>query len=206
MFNRNLFSKNFKLVRSTYKFTIVELAETFGLVSKTTVGAWEKGTNIPSTDILADLSTFFGISIDWFAGISRIPYTPDSIENAENYVFKKLMEVDKNSTYKFFYPSEYLNIDTRKELYSLSVRANIIVLSHYAYIPWKDEELNYKPKPISKFRNAVKYRTNLIMDHLYPTVHGASKHKKIFAIENLDKLLKRETSAPIYDIESDDFE
>lgn len=56
----------------------------------------------------------FGISMDWFAGFSNIPYTNTSIENAEDFMLKTLIEIDKNSTYKSFYPNEYLNTETRK--------------------------------------------------------------------------------------------
>ena len=204
MFNRIIFSKRIKQLRKCYKFTIIDFSTCFKIVSKTSVGAWEKATAIPSADVLADLSTFFGISMDWFAGFSNIPYTNESIENAENFVLKKLIEIDRDTTYKSFYPNEYLNAETRKELYSLPVRANIVVLSHCVYIPFKEDELNYKPKAISKFENAVKYKANLIINHLYPTVQVTSNHKNILYIGDLDQLLKREITTPIYDIESSD--
>ena len=204
MFNRIIFSKRIKQLRKCYKFTIIDFSTCFKIISKTSVGAWEKATAIPSADVLADLSTFFGISMDWFAGFSNIPYTNESIENAENFMLKKLIEMDKDATYKSFYPNEYLNAETRKELYSLPVRANIVVLSHCCYIPFKEDELNYKPKAISKFENAVKYKANLIMNHLYPTVQVTSNHKNILYIGDLDQLLKREITTPIYDIESSD--
>lgn len=204
MFNRIIFSKRIKQLRKCYKFTIIDFSTCFKIVSKTSVGAWEKATAIPSADVLADLSSFFGISMDWFAGFSNIPYTNESIENAENFVLKKLIEIDRDTTYKSFYPNEYLNAETRKELYSLPVRANIVVLSHCGYIPFKEDELNYKPKAISKFENAVKYKANLIINHLYPTVQVTSNHKNILYIGDLDQLLKREITTPIYDIESSD--
>ena len=204
MFSRTIFSKRIKLLRKSYKFTLIEFASYFKIVSKATIGFWEKENAIPSADVLADLSTFFGISMDWFAGFSNIPYTNTSIENAEDFMLKTLIEIDKNSTYKSFYPNEYLNTETRKKLYSLPIRANIVVLSHCAYIPLKEEELNYEPKPISKFENAIKYRANLIMNHLYPTVKGVSNHKNILYIGNLDQLLNRKITTPIYDIESSD--
>lgn len=42
------------------------------------------------------------------------------------------------------------------------------------------------------------------MNHLYPTVKGVSNHKNILYIGNLDQLLKRKITTPIYDIESSD--
>lgn len=93
MFNRIIFSKRIKQLRKCYKFTIIDFSTCFKIVSKTSVGAWEKATAIPSADVLADLSTFFGISMDWFAGFSNIPYTNESIENAENFVLKNLLKL-----------------------------------------------------------------------------------------------------------------
>ena len=74
-----------------------------------------------------------------------------------------------------------------------------IILQHA--VRFFEDELNYKPKAISKFENAVKYKANLIINHLYPTVQVTSNHKNILYIGNLDQLLKREITTPIYDIE-----
>ena len=71
MFSRTIFSKRIKLLRKSYKFTLIEFASYFKIVSKATIGFWEKENAIPSADVLADLSTFFGISMDWFAGFSN---------------------------------------------------------------------------------------------------------------------------------------
>ena len=102
MFDRIFFSKRIKQLRKCYKFTIVEFSTNFQLISKTSIGAWEKATAIPSADILADLSTFFGVSMDWFAGFSSIPYTKESIENAERNVFDKITEIDKSRVFLLF--------------------------------------------------------------------------------------------------------
>ena len=48
MFQRKIFSKRIKLLRKSYKFTIIEFASYFKIVSKTTIGFWEKENAIPS--------------------------------------------------------------------------------------------------------------------------------------------------------------
>lgn len=199
MFNRNIFSKRFKLVRSTYKFTIIEFASYFQIVSKTTVGAWEKETIIPSADVLADLSSFFGISLDWFAGFTDVPYTADSIENAEKYVMQKIIEVDTRDVYTNRFSKEYLNIEQRRELYSLPVRANIVVLLHCDYIPFI-ERFN---KDMDKKEGKTNIISNLLdnqLDRICPPSLRPSK--KIHYSEHLYDLMYLISTTPYYDIES----
>lgn len=202
MFNRSVFSKRFKLVRTTYKFTIIEFASYFEVVSKTTVGAWEKETIIPSADVLADLSSFFGISLDWFAGFSDVPYTETSIENAEKNVFSKLKEADRAKIFLAFFPKEYLDCTKRSQNYSLPVRANIIVLLHCSYIPYIEGYWNVQDKkqPSSFFDNVVQNFTQYFSPssphYRLPT------QKQLEYYEALGKLIKRKIQTPIYDIES----
>ena len=198
MFNRSVFSKRFKLVRTTYKFTIIEFASTFEIVTKTTVGAWEKETIIPSADVLADLSSFFGISLDWFSGFSDVPYTEASIENAEKYAMNKIFEIDKRKVYIHRIPEDYLNTEQRKKVYSLPVRANIIVLLHCSYIPFI--------KKFNKEMDKKEGNTNFIsdfldrqLDRICPELRPS---KKVLYDYHLYALLFKESSTPFYNIES----
>ena len=206
MFNRIIFSKRIKQLRKCYKFTIIDFSTCFKIVSKTSVGAWEKATAIPSADVLADLSTFFGISMDWFAGFSNIPYTNESIENAENYMFDKLKKADRASIYLSTLPKEYLDIQMRNELYSLPVRANILVLMHWIYIPRFEKYY----ENIQKYSNndtifsSIKNGINEIIDYFFPPVYGVPSEKKRTNTLNLFHLLHRKITTPIYDIESSD--
>ena len=198
MFNRHFFSKRIKQLRKSYKFTIIEFSTYFQLVSKTSVGAWEKATAIPSADVLADLSTFFGISMDWFAGFSSVPYTKESIENAERNVFDKITEIDKGRVFLYLFPKEYISCEQREKLYSLPVRANIIVLLHCVYIPYyekyktnKDEiqhntDINILAEDFKQYYFTYKYKLTV-------------KEKKY--VENLFLLLNRIVTIPVYNIE-----
>ena len=205
MFNRNIYSKRIKLLRKSYKFTIVEFSTYFKLISKTTVGAWEKETAIPSADVLADLSTFFGISIDWFAGFSNTPYTKESIENAEKYVFDKLIEVDKRKLFLFVFPKEYLDPEQREKLYSLSVRANIVVLLHCFYIPNREDNFKSNSYKEEFTKTGVMHTiTNAFIQYLFPPVYEVTSQKERTYLDNFYQILNRKITTPIYDIESDD--
>ena len=204
MLNRSIFSKRFKLIRACYKFTFVEFSNIFKIVSKTTVNSWEKETNIPSADVLADLSTFFGISMDWFAGFSSIPYTQESIENAESNVLKNIAEVDHANLFFKICPKEYLNHIERNTLYSLSIRANIIVLLHCWYIPFCEtyylkqaDDKSSNSSLVSEESGDDFYKPMLVFMPLLSTGKKFDEH-----YQNFFALLYRKITTPIYDIES----
>lgn len=200
MFNRTIFSKRFKLIRTSYKFSLQEFASIFKKISKSAVISWEKENNIPSADILADLSSFLGISMDWFAGFSSVPYTKESIENAERNVFDIITEIDKGRVFLYLFPKEYISCEQREKLYSLPVRANIIVLLHCIYIPryesyWKAREELQNRTVLDVLAEEFKQR------FLPSTDEPATAKEKAYA-ENLFALLNRKITTPIYDIES----
>lgn len=202
MFNRTIFSKRFKLIRTSYKFSLQEFASIFKKISKSAVISWEKENNIPSADVLADLSTFLGISMDWFAGFSSMPYTKESIENAERNVFNKIEEIDKGRVFLYLFPKEYISCEQRGKLYSLPVRANIIVLLHCVYIPryesyWKTREELQNRTVLDVLAEEFKQR------FLPPADKPATAKEKTYA-DNLFALLNRKITTPIYDIESGD--
>lgn len=200
MFNRIFFSKRIKQLRKSYKFTIIEFSTYFQLVSKTSVGAWEKATAIPSADVLADLSTFFGISMDWFAGFSSIPYTKESIENAERNVLNKVEEADKDKIFLHIFPKEYISCEQREKLYSLSVRANIIVLLHCVYIPMIDAIIKANEN-LKTMKQSLTNKPDSLALPIYQFDDGLTPKEQAYS-DNLLALLNRKITTPIYDIES----
>ena len=200
MFNRTIFSKRIKLIRKAYKFTIIEFSSYFKIVSKATIGFWEKENNIPSADVLADLSTFLGISMDWFAGFSSMPYTKESIENAERNVFNKIEEIDKGRVFLYLFPKEYISCEQREKLYSLPVRANIIVLLHCVYIP--RYENYWKAREELQNRTVLDVLAEEFKQHFLPPADEPETAKEKAYVENLFGLLNRKITTPIYDIES----
>lgn len=198
MFNRTIFSKRIKLIRKAYKFTIIEFSSYFKIVSKTSIGFWEKENSIPSADVLADLSTFLGISMDWFAGFSSIPYTKESIENAERNVFNKIEEIDKGRVFLYLFPKEYISCEQREKLYSLPVRANIIMLLHCVYIPYYEK---YKTT-----KDEIQHNTDInILAEDFKQYYFTYKYKLTVKektyVENLFLLLNRIVTIPVYNIE-----
>ena len=200
MFNRTIFSKRFKLLRTSYKFSLQEFASIFKKISKSAVISWEKENNIPSADVLADLSTFLGISMDWFAGFSSIPYTKESIENAERNVFNKIEEEDKGRVFLYLFPKEYISCEQREKLYSLPVRANIIVLLHCVYIP--RYESYWKAREELQNRTVLDVLAEEFKQRFLPPVDEPARAKEKAYAENLFALLNRKITTPIYDIES----
>ena len=185
MFQRKIFSKRIKLLRKSYKFTIIEFASYFKIVSKTTIG-------------LADLSTFLGISMDWFAGFSSIPYTKESIENAERNVFDKINDIDKGKVFLYLFPKEYISCEQREKLYSLPVRANIIVLLHCVYIPYYEK---YKTT-----MDEIQHNTDInVLAEDFKQYYFTYKYKLTIKektyVENLFLLLTRIVTIPVYNIE-----
>lgn len=198
MFNRTIFSKRFKLLRTSYKFSLQEFASIFKKISKSAVISWEKENNIPSADVLADLSTFLGISMDWFAGFSSIPYTKESIENAERNVFNKIEEEDKGRVFLYLFPKEYISCEQREKLYSLPVRANIIMLLHCVYIPYYEK---YKTT-----KDEIQHNTDInILTEDFKQYYFTYKYKLTIKektyVENLFLLLNRIVTIPVYNIE-----
>lgn len=55
-------------LRETSRLTQPELAKLLG-VTRSSVNAWEMGTNVPTTQYLSDLAGCFGVSTDYLLGI-----------------------------------------------------------------------------------------------------------------------------------------
>lgn len=200
MFSRKIFSKRIKLLRKSYKFTIIEFASYFKIVSKATIGFWEKENAIPSADVLADLSTFFGVSMDWFAGFSSIPYTKESIENAERNVLNKVEEADKDKIFLHIFPKEYISCEQREKLYSLPVRANIIVLLHCVYIPMIGAIIKANEN-LKTMKQSLTNKPDGFALPIYQFDDGLTPKEQAYS-DNLLALLNRKITTPIYDIES----
>lgn len=200
MFSRTFFSKRIKLLRKSYKFTIIEFASYFEIVSKATIGFWEKENSIPSADVLADLSTFFGISMDWFAGFSSIPYTKESIENAERNVLNEVEKIDKAKVFLYTFPKEYISCELREKLYSLPVRANIIVLLHCVYIPMIDTIIKANEN-LKTMQQSLTNKPDGFALPIYQFDDGLTPKEQSYS-DNLLALLHRKITTPIYDIES----
>lgn len=115
------FSNKLKLLRETYCLSTTELAHALGFKYNSTISEFERGKNTPSFATLINLANFFGVTIDWLVGRSKILYTLMTIKASEN-----ILELNDNNIIRDF--PEYVNPTDRVLCYSLSVRANIAVL------------------------------------------------------------------------------
>lgn len=115
------FSNKLKLLRETYCLSTTELAHALGFKYNSTISEFERGKNTPSFATLINLTNFFGVTIDWLVGRSKVLYMPMTIKASENMFELK----DKNIIRNF---PEYANPTERVRYYSLSVRASIAVL------------------------------------------------------------------------------
>lgn len=107
------FAKRFKMLRTSYKLTIIELSNLFKTISKTTIGSWEKETNIPSLNALQKIIVLFGVTADYLLGNTNEPYNETLISKIEASLSDTISK---------------LGIDYDVKNYSLEERANIIFL------------------------------------------------------------------------------
>nr|WP_308612324.1 helix-turn-helix transcriptional regulator [uncultured Dialister sp.] len=80
------FSRKFKALRTFYQISYRDLGTMMNYKSKANLTNFEKFpmTTKPSYQTIAALPQIFGISIDWMLGYSKIPYTEETIKQAEN--------------------------------------------------------------------------------------------------------------------------
>lgn len=79
------FSHKFKALRTFYQISYRDLGTMMNYKSKANLTNFEKYPMItkPSYQTLATIPQIFGISIDWMLGYSNIPYTEETIKQAE---------------------------------------------------------------------------------------------------------------------------
>lgn len=63
----NLMGKRIKELRVSKELTQAQYGDLFG-VSKQSVQRWESGENMPTSKNLADMATYFDVSLDYFLG------------------------------------------------------------------------------------------------------------------------------------------
>lgn len=67
---KNHFALNIKNLRIEHGMKQTELAEKL-FINKSMISAYEKGTRMPSLDVLIQLTNIFNVSIDFLLGIQR---------------------------------------------------------------------------------------------------------------------------------------
>ena len=73
------FAERIKMLRKQYNLTLVEFAQIHQNTSKSTAGAWEQNTQLPSYEVLLRIAEMFSVSLDWLCGNSNNQYNKELI-------------------------------------------------------------------------------------------------------------------------------
>ena len=183
---REIFAQRFSLLRANHELSFSEMAKLLGLKNKVAIHHWEKSQKgFPNEEALVLISSLFGVSLDWLLGRTNQPYNSDIILNLEEFVLTIL----KDTIHSL--PTEYIDESSRKSMYSLPVRANIIFLVHKAYLEATIETLGLE-------------QIKSIDDNNIPNSNDTIIIVNRTQIKILDSkalmLISRQLTSPIFDI------
>lgn len=140
-----MLGKNIKNLRQQNRITQSELAKKMN-VSQQTIGAWETGRAIPSSDTLNELANYFNVSTDYLLGreLEKPYYTLN--EKDEKDISKRLESIidDLQNTDALAFSKEDAELD--EETNELLIDA----LHHALRIAKIKAKKKYTPK---KYRN-----------------------------------------------------
>lgn len=203
MFNCELFVNNMKELRLSHSLSMSELAYILKFKNKTSIGNIEKNIIYPSFEKLIDISNLFTVSIDWLVGRSSEPYNEEILLNIE----RELLSVSCTSNEVSFkllrsplIPEEYLNENTRKNLYSLPVRANIIFLLRFKVIQVKTALESTLGIQMDDIQNGTTDLLSVLEQYYCENNKKRFNEVNNFYLQNLYSLLKREQTNPVFDI------
>lgn len=79
------FIYKFKLLREFYRFTVRDLATLLNYKNSSSITNFERAPMLkkPSFQTVIRIQQLYGISVDWLFGLSRTPYTEESVKQAE---------------------------------------------------------------------------------------------------------------------------
>ena len=100
----NIFAVNLKNLRIEKGLNQTELAEKL-FINKSMISSYEKGTRMPSLDILMQLTFIFNVSIDYITGITNIKYGKNNMNTEEKNLLERwncLTEKNKGKAEYFF--------------------------------------------------------------------------------------------------------
>lgn len=197
------FSHNLHILRQSHCLSLSELALLINLKSKGSLSTLENAKNPPSFETLINIANLFTVSIDWLVGRSSEPYNEEFLLNIE----KEILSISCTSNEVSFkllrsplIPEEYLNENTRKNLYSLPIRANIIFLLRFKIIQVKTALESTLGIPMDDIQNST--TTILPILETYYCNNNKKRFNEInnFYLQNLNLLLNRQQTTPIFDI------
>lgn len=96
MENFKIFAKHLKILRESHDLSMSELAELLFMKSSAAINEFEAGRSKPTLETAITISTYFGVSLEWLLGLSKIPYTEASIASANIAKAERTLSVDVN--------------------------------------------------------------------------------------------------------------
>lgn len=135
-------------ILSLYPISLMEL-ESMIDVNHKTLDAYRIKYRRPSALAMIAIALTFGITTDWLFGISPIPYTEESIYNAEGHCYRKFQET-----------IPYTVVDNYTMPNDLEAKANLIVLVQYKHILSETSFKKSKLKCVDEWINEIK-NTNI---------------------------------------------
>ena len=88
--DKDIIADKIKMLREKRGITQAELARKLG-VTRTGVNAWEMGISVPSTQYIAELSVFFGVSVDYLLGLNNT--STISVEGLSDREIASILEI-----------------------------------------------------------------------------------------------------------------
>ena len=175
-------------IRQTYSMSYEEIGALCVTISRQAWNAWENGTRAPSVDAIKEIATKFSLSADWLIGTSTEPFTENSVLFAEQKYFEGSRWDDGNIDTSFllvFNPYEpklddkalqnYSQYKTRKKLYSLEARANILVLLRYPFaISQTSRQDDFSPRGRTSINQKKQRKYNQVINDLKTIINTGS--------------------------------
>lgn len=203
MFNRNIFIKNFISLRNSHDLSSGDLTFLLNQKSRSSITNIESGRALPSFEKLIEIANLFTISIDWLVGRSSEPYNEEIILNIEREILS-ISYTSNNVSFRLLrsplIPEEYLNETTRKKLYSLPVRANLIFLLRFKIIQIKTALENTIGLQIDDIPNNSSELFSILETYYCDNNKKRFNEVNNLYLQNLNLLLSRQQTTPVFDI------
>lgn len=200
------FQKRLKILRTTYQLSHQEITDCLNMKSRTNISNWELGKNIPSLDILCDITSLFAIRTDWILGYVDYPYDNEIMLSLEYELLNCTNEYPNIVQYNpirnlQWIPEEYKNTQLRINTYSLDVRANLIYLLRN-YNAFRNAAII---SSLENNRNSFKEKL-IVYQRYYQILLEPEKYQKKLKLQNQQivqlrtLLAAKDFSIPLYDL------
>ena len=157
----SIFSKNIKLLRTSYGLTSKQMAQFIGLGGAGSLSTIENEKNPPSFKTMWMVAKLFAVDLEWMIGRVSFPYREEIIESEERDLFPLITQMPDGYALEIVpykqvvsIPKDYTDLDSRRQTYSLPLRANIIYLAHL---------LSYLIKTNSDTLDYLQYLPNILI-------------------------------------------